>query len=367
MLECAEAGELVHVFDDRGSLLGSAYANPHSLITGRMLSRRQIEALDAGFWKSRLQAALSYRERMFPTPHYRWVHGEADGMPGLIVDRYGGDVVVQAHTAGIERHLDPLCTAIAEVSDPANIYLKNDARVRELDGLTCYTRVYAGGGDGEVAANESVVPGMPLWMRCQAMKGQKTGYFYDQRMNRRWVARFARGKRVLDLFAYVGAFAIQALHAGAEEVVSVDRSADSLAYARENTEAIGARDRWQGICADVNVTLGAMISAGERFDIVVCDPPAFAKGRKQVRAGLAGYTNLNRLAAKLVAPGGLLASSSCSGLVSEDEFLKSVSRGIREAALKAGVVHSAGAAPDHPWLAAMPETRYLKFYVFRIG
>jgi 23S rRNA (cytosine1962-C5)-methyltransferase len=356
-IEVGEPGGLAQVFDARGKLLGTAYANPHSLISGRMLSRKALESIDAEWWQRRLGAALQLRQALFDAPHYRWVHGEGDRLPGLIVDRFGDDVVVQAHTAGIERQLESICAAITALVAPSNIYLQNDIRVRKLEGLENYTRVHSGDGSGKIVAVENGVA-----MHAHALEGQKTGYFFDQRPNRAWLAPLTKEKRVLDLFSYVGAFAAQALQAGATEVVSVDASQTALEYAERNMSELGAAERWQGICADVMKWIPEQVAQGERFDVVVCDPPAFVKSRKLLREGLAGYQKVNKLAARLVAPGGMLCSASCSGLVSSDDLRKSVGAGVREAGRSARMIYEGGAGMDHPWLPAMPETRYLKFF-----
>jgi len=356
-IEVERPGDLAQVFDARGKLLGTAYANPHSLIAGRMLSRKALEQLDTDWWQRRLGMALQLRDALFAAPHYRWVHGEGDRLPGLIIDRFGDDVVVQAHTAGIERQLESVCEAITALVAPKNIYLQNDIRVRKLEGLENYTRVHSGDGTGEIVAVEHGVA-----MHAHALEGQKTGYFFDQRPNRAWLAPLTKGKRVLDLFSYVGAFSAQALQAGAAEVVSVDASQAALKYAERNMNELGAAERWQGVCADVMKWIPEQIAAGERFDVVVCDPPAFVKSRKLLREGLAGYQKVNKLAARLVAPGGILCSASCSGLVSSDDLRKSVSMGLREAGRSARIIYEGGAGADHPWLPAMPETRYLKFF-----
>lgn len=355
-IEVEQPGGLAQVFDARGKLLGTAYANPHSLITGRLLSRKALATLDVDWWQRRLRTALSLREAMFAEPHYRWVHGEGDRLPGLIIDRFGDDVVVQAHTAGIECQLEAICDAIEALIAPRNIYLQNDIKVRELEGLERYSRVGRGSGTGEIVAVEAGVA-----MHADALHGQKTGYFFDQRPNRAWLAPLARDKRVLDLFSYVGAFAAQALRGGAAEVVSVDASQAALDFAGRNMQELGAAEHWQGICADIMQWLPQQIEAGARYDVVICDPPAFVKSRKLLRQGLSGYQRVNKLAARLVAPGGILCSASCSGLVSSDDLRKSVGAGLREAGRAAQIIYEGGAGPDHPWLPAMPETRYLKF------
>jgi len=349
-------GGLVHVSDSRGHALGTAYANPASKIVARMLSKKSFSELKPAWWQERLGQALARRDWAFPTPHYRWVHGEGDKLPGLIVDRFDNDVVLQAHTAGIEMQLENIAAAIDALVKPANIYINNKANSRRYEGLESYTKVWKGSGDGIVEANENGIP-----MHCHALEGQKTGYFYDQRPNREWIGRLCHGKRVLDLFAYVGAFAVKALEYDAAEVVSLDASETALGWARRNVEAAGFGERWQGVQVDIMRALPDMAAIGERFDVVICDPPAFVKSRNRMQEGLRGYQKLAMEATKLVKPGGIFCAASCSGLVSSDDFRKSTVAGIREAGRGAQIVYEGGAGADHPWLPAMPETRYLKF------
>ncbi len=354
-------GGLVHVFSAHGTPLGTAYANPESRIVARLVSGRRLDALHPAWWRDRLKSALARREWLFDSPHYRLVHGEGDRLPGLIVDRFGEDLVLQAHTAGIERHLEAILDALEHLLKPKTIYVANRAGSRLLEGLPLDSYIARGDGDGSVAAVEGGIE-----LRCNALTGQKTGYFYDQRPNRAWMRRIARDRRVLDLFAYVGAFALQALAGGAREVVSVDSSETALSCAEANIRASAPSGRWRPIRADVLKLLPQLIEEGERFEIVICDPPAYVKSRARKQQGLRGYRKLARETARLVAPGGMLALASCSGLVSEDEFRKACLHGIREAGRAGSIVHVGGAGPDHPWNPAMPETRYLKFFVFML-
>jgi len=349
-------GGLVHVSDSRGHGLGTAYANPASKIVARMLSKKNFSELKSAWWQERLGQALARRDWAFRTPHYRWVHGEGDKLPGLIVDRFGDDVVLQAHTAGIEAELETIASAIDALVRPANIYINNKANSRRYEGLESYSKVWKGSGNGIVTANEAGIP-----MQCHALEGQKTGYFYDQRPNREWIGRLCKGRRVLDLFAYVGAFAVKALEHEASEVVSLDASEAALGWAKRNVGAAGFGDRWQGVQVDIMRALPEMAAKGERFDVVICDPPAFVKSRNRLKEGLRGYQKLAMEATRLVKPGGIFCAASCSGLVGSDDFRKATVAGIREAGRGAQIVYEGGAGADHPWLPAMPETRYLKF------
>ncbi|MDX8389862.1 MAG: class I SAM-dependent rRNA methyltransferase [Mariprofundaceae bacterium] len=360
-MEVGKAGELAHVYDSRGYLAGTAYANPNSLITARMLSRKAVNELDLAWWQKRLQAALTLRESFFPTSHYRWVFAEGDFLPGLVIDRFGDDVVIQAYTAGIELQLPTIIEAVQALVSPRNIYLQNNLKSRELEGLNQYAKVAVGDGDGLITAVEGGAS-----LHCHALSGQKSGYFYDQRPNRSWIANHVDGKRVLDLFSYVGAFAVQSLQAGASEVVSIDASESALAFAEENVKTLDASSRWQGVKADVMHVLADMQAGGEKFDVVICDPPAFVKGRKQMKSGLAGYEKLNTMASRLVSPGGILCSASCSGLVTFDEFRKVMGRSLRAGGHRAHTLYEGSAGVDHPSLPAMAETRYLKFMALHV-
>jgi len=360
-LEVAQPGGLVHVCDARGHVLGTAYANPHSRIVARMLSRKALQALKPGWWRDRLRAALTLRDWLFDAPYYRWVHGEGDKLPGLIIDRFGDDVVIQSHTAGMDRQLDAIVQAIDALVAPRNIYLNNRASSRLHEGLEQHAVRLKGAGDGIVTAREG-----ELALQGDALHGQKTGYFYDQRPNRQWVAAHCAGRRVLDLFSYVGAFAAHALAGGAHEVVSVDASATAMDWAHRNLACLPQAARWRGIKGDVTRTLKQMGDARERFDIVICDPPAYVKNRRKLEQGLRGYQQLAMHAARVLRQGGMLCAASCSGVVPMEAFRRATQQGIRQAGRGACIVYEGGAGADHPWLPAMPETRYLKFITFML-
>ncbi len=360
-LDPIEPGELVHVQDHRGHLVGTAYANPASKIIARMMSRKALPELKPSWWMERLQTALAWREWMHETPHYRWIHGEGDKLPGLVIDRFGEDIVIQSHTAGIDAQMDTIIQAVSRLVSPQAIYLNNRASSRRHEGIDRYARLVHGRGSGQVQVVENGAV-----LNCDALTGQKTGYFYDQRPNRTWVGKLCAGREVLDLFAYVGAFAVQALQGGARHVTSVDASQTALDWACRNVARLGAETSWEGIRGDVPRILQELGEQKRRFDIVICDPPAFVKSRSKRQAGLRGYQRLARSCATLVRPGGLLCTASCSGLISLDEFRLATLKGIREAGRSAQIVHVGEAGADHPWLPAMPEMRYLKFMAWRL-
>ncbi|RME85790.1 MAG: class I SAM-dependent rRNA methyltransferase [Zetaproteobacteria bacterium] len=349
-------GGLVHVYSAAGTPIGTAYAHPDNVIAARLISKSLLRELKPKWWEERLAEAARWREELVGGEHWRWVHGEGDRLPGLVVDRYGDQIVVQAHTAGIDRELDKILDAIERIARPRAIFAHHRIPGREKEGLPLENKRLRGEGDGELVAKEH-----GLVFRCHALFGQKTGYFYDQRTNRRWIRGIARGKRVLDAFSYVGGFALHALAGGAKEAVALDVSARALGYARANAEANGLSARFSAHQADAMEALAAMAAERTRFDLVVCDPPAFAKHKSQLSKALYGYQKLARLAAQVVAPGGMLAIASCSAVVPIEMFRRAVLKGVREAGRSASVVYQGGQAEDHPWPLAMPELAYLKF------
>jgi 23S rRNA (cytosine1962-C5)-methyltransferase len=337
-----------------GRPLGVYGFNPQPLIAARLLSRDPEAAIDEDFVAARLGRALALRERLVGAPFYRLVHAEADGLPGLIVDRYGDCLVVQPNSAVADR-LAPLVTAaLRRLLAPAAIVLRGDSPARTLEGL---------------AATESIegAPALPLELIengarffADPVGGQKTGWFYDQRDNRAMVARLARGLSMLDAYCYSGGFAVQAALGGAAAVTGIDRSADALALAERAAAANGVAGRCAFRRGEVFAELAALAGERRRFDIVAADPPAFVKSRKDLPQGLRAYRKLARLAAALVAPGGFLFIASCSHNVAPDDLAGEVARALADAGRGGRILHRGGAAPDHPVHPALPETAYLK-------
>ncbi len=352
------------VASDRAAL-GVAMFNPHSLICARLVSRRPDDRLDSGLLTSRLARALTLRARLFDRPHYRWVHAEADGLPGLVIDRYGDVVVVQANSAGLDRVIEDVVGAVRALVDPAAIVLRNDSAARGLEGLASEVRVAWGTVDGPVPLEED---GVRLF--ADPIDGQKTGWFFDQRANRaaaaRLVARVGEGCRVLDLYGYAGGFGVRCAVAGASAVTIVDRSEAALALAARAADANGVSDRVEVRRADVFQLLDRAASAGERYQIVVADPPAFARSKKDVGPGLRAYRKLARLSARVTAPGGFLVIASCSHTITVEAFAEQVARGVADAGRGARVLISAGADLDHPVHPFLPESAYLKAQILSI-
>jgi 23S rRNA (cytosine1962-C5)-methyltransferase len=348
-------GTLVTLRRADGSALGVAMFNPHTLIAARLLDRDPDRVIGARFFARRIERALRLREQLFDEPFYRLVHAEADGLPGLVVDRFDDVLVVQSNAAGMVLAQPLVFESLAAILRPRTIVLRNDSPARTQEGLPSEIRVVAGAFDKRLLLRENaaVFPFDPL-------AGQKTGWFFDQRPNRAFVAALAKGARVLDLYCYTGGFAVQAARAGAARIVGIDRSEPALTLAREAAVLNAVDDRCVFRRGEVFAEAERLATDGERFDIVIADPPAFAKSRKEVPAALRGYRKLARLAAGLTARGGFLFMASCSYNVSEPEFAEAVRRGLADAGRNGRIIRLAGAGPDHPVHPALPETAYLK-------
>ncbi len=354
-------GSVVALATAGGERLGLATFNPHSLIGARLLSRDVDTPVDAAFFAARLARAQALREKLIGRPFYRLVHAEADGLPGLIVDRFGDIFAVQANTAGMDRLLPQIVEALQAIFAPQAIVLKNDSPVRGLEGLGQGVDLAHGKVDGAIAVEE-----YGAHFFADLVGGQKTGWFYDQRDNRHLVGRLCKGARVLDVYCYAGGFAVQAALGGAREVLAVDRSETALALAQRSAAANGVEGRLRTRKAEAFEALEAMSAAQERFEVVIVDPPAFVKSRKDIKAGTQGYRKLARLAAQLVAPGGLLFIASCSHLMEPPLFADTVRHGLADLRRGARVLYSLGAAPDHPVHPALPESAYLKAQLLQL-
>jgi 23S rRNA (cytosine1962-C5)-methyltransferase len=350
-----EPGTLVRLEAAAGETLGVAFFNPHSLVAARLLSRDAEAAIDAPFLAARLSRAHALREALYREPYYRLVHAEADGLPGLAIDRYGDVLACQVNAAGMERLIEPLVAALEEVVRPRVVLLRNDAPVRALEGLASYVRC----AKGELAAPVELVENGCRFLADLA-GGQKTGWFYDQRENRAFMASLARGKRVVDLYCYSGGFAIAAAAAGAREVLGIDRSEAALALAERAAELNGVAPHCRFRRGPAFGEMERLAAADERFDLVICDPPAFVKSKRELAAGAKGYRKMARLAAALAADGGFVFLASCSHNMEPERFAEEVRRGLAQAGRNGRILRSAGAAPDHPVHPFLPETAYLK-------
>jgi 23S rRNA (cytosine1962-C5)-methyltransferase len=355
-------GDAVLVFSARGDCLGTAYYNPHSLIAGRLLSRRP-EAIDTvEFFRERLAAAIAYRRRLYgELATLRLVHGEGDGLPGLVVDRYGEVLSIQLLTLGMDRRRAPILQALRELLAPAAIVARNDVAVRELEGLPQQVELLYGELPPEVLIDEH-----GLRFRVDVTGGQKTGHFLDQKENHLALRGRVAGERVLDLFCYSGSWSLHAAHFGAREVIGVDISAGALALAEENAR----RNELQATCSFVRADgfdlLRDWSRSGERFGTVVLDPPAFVKSKKKLAEAIRGYLTINRRAMELVAPGGTLFTCSCSHHLQREDFLDLLRQAAAQAGRPARLLELRGQAFDHPVLLACPETDYLKCAVLQL-
>jgi 23S rRNA (cytosine1962-C5)-methyltransferase len=354
-----QAGELVRVLAHNDRALGLAYVNPKSLIAARMLETWHIP--DAKWLAARIRAAMSLRDRLYPNPYYRLVYGESDGLPGLVVDRYGTRCVAQIGTAGMERLKPQIQEALNEVLRCEALLFKNDSSTREMEGLPGYVEAAKGSFDKPALVIED-----GLEFQAPLLEGQKTGWFFDQAANRRALLKFVpQGARVLDVFSYVGAWGVRAAHHGAREVTCVDSSAAALELAAANARRNGVKlDTRKGDAFDV---LEELARQGARFDVVIVDPPAFAKRKKDLPKALAAYKRLNQLAIQVIADEGILVSCSCSYHVSAEELQDAIAKAARGADKHLQVLEMGGQAPDHPVHPAIPETRYLKAYFCRIN
>lgn len=348
-------GSLVRLTTDAGETLGIAGFNPHSLIAARIVDRSPKAVVDADYLAGRIEQSLALRDRLFDAPHYRLVHAEADGMPGLVVDRFGDALSVQLNSALMERLREPLIEALDRVLSPRTVVLRNDSSVRKLEGLESEIAVVTGDASEPVEASEYGVRFL-----ADLLGGQKTGWFFDQRDNRRFMGPLSSGGRVLDLFCNTGGFALHAAVAGAREVVAVDRSAPSLALAERSAALNGVVDRCSFTKADAFAEMERLYNEKQRFDVVVADPPAFIKSKKDIKAGSKGYRKMIRMAAKLVTPQGYLFVASCSHNMTPELFDEQLQKGLEEARRTGRILRRAGAAPDHPVNPWLPESAYLK-------
>jgi 23S rRNA (cytosine1962-C5)-methyltransferase len=354
-----KAGELVRVLAHNDRALGLAYVNPKSLIAARVLETWKIP--DTAWLAERIRAAMTWRDRLYPKPYYRLVYGESDGLPGLVIDRYGSTCVVQIGTAGMEQLKPQLQEALSQVLKYEALLFKNDSAAREMEGLPSYVEAVKGSFDAPALVIED-----GLEFEAPLSEGQKTGWFFDQAANRRALSKYLPpGGRVLDVFSYVGAWGVRAAHHGAREVTCVDSSAAALdlaaANARRNRVKLVAR---KGDAFDV---LAEFAKQGARFDVVIIDPPAFAKRKKDLPKALAAYKRLNQLALQVLAAEGILVSCSCSFHVSAEELQDAIAKAARGAGKHVQILEMGGQAPDHPVHPAIPETRYLKAYFCRIN
>jgi 23S rRNA (cytosine1962-C5)-methyltransferase len=341
--------------------IGVGYVNPRSLICARLVARGVEHPLDVSLLAHRLQVALALRERLHTEPFYRLLYGESDGVPGLTLDRFDDVVVAQATTAGIERLKPQVEAAVQKVVKPRALIWKNDAGVRALEGLMEYADIGFGDPPGALRVREGGVE-----FAVDAIGGQKTGWFYDQRANRDALAPYVKGARVLDMFAYLGAWGLRAAAMGAKEVACVDASASAVKLIGENAAHNGLADRVRAERADAFDFLKDLRERREHFDVVILDPPAFVKRKKDMKEGALAYRRINELAMQVLARDGVLVTCSCSYHMPRAALLDAVQKGARHLDRSAQVLQSLQQAPDHPVHPAIPETDYLKGFICRV-
>ncbi len=345
-------GAVINVRGEDGRAFGTGYFNPKSLIAIRLWSDDCDVVIDRDFFAVRLKRALALRSAIYDKPFYRLVHAEGDALPGLVIDRFDDTLAVQIGTAGMERQTETLLQALEIVVKPKTVILRNDAPSRALEGLDSHVKTVKGEGR-RIAVEEN---GARYF--ADLAEGQKTGWYYDQRDNRAFIAGLAKGKTVLDAYSYTGGFGILAAKAGAKEVVCLDSSAPALAIAEESARANSVTIK--AVKADVFEELERLKAAGERFDIVLTDPPPFVKSKKDLEPGAKAYRKLARLAADVTAPGGVMMTASCSHNIPPERFAQECAQGLLRAGRAAAMIRQSGAGPDHPVHPLLPESAYLK-------
>ena len=355
-------GALAVLEDSERNPISLVAVNPSSKIICRVLDTDLNAPVDTGWFATRFERALALRERLYDAPYYRLVHAEADGMPGVVIDRFGDTCVVQPNAAWAEARIDQLAEALAQVTGVTKILKNAGGRTRALEGLDDQSSVLL----GDAPAGPLPVPMNGATYMADLTGGQKTGLFYDQRPNHAFAAGLAKDARVLDVFSHVGGFALATLAGGAASALAVDGSAPALELAEKGAEAGGMADRFTTRQGDAFEVLTALGQEGAQFDVVICDPPAFAPNKQALDAGLRAYERIAKLAAPLVAEGGYLGLCSCSHAADLAKFREASLRGIGRAGRQAQLLYTGAAGPDHPQLPQLAESGYLKAVFFRL-
>ena len=371
--EDAENGVLVDAVSEKGKYLGTGFLSRKSKIRVRLISRNTNDRFDAAFWKRRIKYAWDYRKVVMgsDTGCCRVIFGEADGFPGLTVDRFSELLVVQTLSVGMERIKDTLFPLLAEVlredeQDIRGIFERNDVAIRELEGLEQYKGWYPLPGETHPESPVTEICENGIFYKVDVENGQKTGFFLDQKYNRLAVARLAKGRRVLDCFTHTGSFALNAARGGAKHVTAVDVSEFAVECARRNAERNGLGDVMECVAANVFDLLPALAQQPVKYDFIILDPPAFTKSRKTVAGAERGYKEINLRALKLLPRGGYFATASCSHFMPSELFVKMLKSAAADAGVELRQIEARQQAPDHPILWNVPETDYLKFYIFQV-
>ncbi len=356
-----DAGDLVDVLMPNGRFYARGFYNPNSKIRVRILTFID-ERIGPAFWQERVARAVRLRQQVVSgTTAYRVIYGEADWLPGLIVDQYGDVLVMQTLSSGMDRRKEMLAELLCKETRTSRVYLRNDAKTRLLEGLTPVTGFLCGNGATTIEVQEG-----PAHFIVDVAQGQKTGWYCDQRENRFAAARFASGRAVLEVFCHTGAFGMQAALAGAESVEGLDISEEALAMARNHAKLNGVQERCSYRSADAFEEMRRLAQARRQYDVVILDPPAFARSKQAVPRALAGYKDINLLGIRLTKPEGIVVTSSCSHHVSDTDLWKVIGRAAQDAKRPVRLLEQRGQASDHPVLATMPETRYLKCFVLQV-
>ena len=354
-------GQWCHVTNNRGRVLGTAYVNPNTLICARIVSRFENHVLDKQKLSERIQQALRLRESVFNVPCYRLVFGESDALPGLVIDRFHDVLVVQISTAGINAIQDDLIEVLTDVVKPETILLRNDVASRELEGLELFSKTVFGNLPELVELEENNTRFV-----TSLEHGQKTGWFYDHRLNRQRTQHYVKDKRVLDVFSYVGGWGVEALQAGAKAVTCVDASSLALDLAKQSAALNKREKKFSTIEGDAFEVLKSLAEDKEKYDVVILDPPAFVKRRKDLKEGSLAYRRINRLAMSLVKNEGILVSASCSYHLGREQLLNEIRQATYQANVECQVLEQGHQGPDHPVHPAMKETDYLKSYICQV-
>ena len=354
-------GTIATLEDSERATIGTVTVNPESKIPVRLMDRDPEAVIDAAWIERKIRFAFEHRQRLFDTPFYRLIHAEADGLPGVIIDRFGDAAVIQPNAAWAEAMYAELEAALIAVTGVTTVVKNATGRARKLDGLDEESAVTTGAVDAPIPVSMNGATYM-----ADLLGGQKTGLFLDQRANHAFAAALAKDGDVLDVFSHVGGFSLAALANGAKSALAIDGSAPALALAEQGAEAMGASDRFATRRGDAFDTMTAMAEEGAKFDLVVCDPPAFAPSKQALDKGLRAYERVARMGAALVKPGGYLVLCSCSHAAELGKFRDSSLRGVARGGRVAQLIHTGSAGPDHPTHAMLAETSYLKALFLRL-
>jgi 23S rRNA (cytosine1962-C5)-methyltransferase len=355
-------GDIVDVFYHNGKFCGKGYVNPLSQIMVRLLTRNRQEVIDGAFFHQRILKAWNYRKKLGYTTNCRLVFGEADDLPALIIDKFNDYLVIQTLSLGMDKWKTAIVEALVSIFAPKGIYERNDVPVRELEGLPQQKGFLYGSFDTDIMIEEN-----GLHFSVDIANGQKTGYFLDQQDNRREIASIVKGADVLGVITYTGTFEVHAAHYGAKSVLGIDISEQAVARANQNAAFNHLQDRCSFMCSNAFDTLKEWGKEGKQFDVVMLDPPAFTKSRSHINKALTGYKEINLRGMKLLKDGGFLVSSSCTNLVSAQQFLQTIEAAAKDAHKKVRQVNFRHQSGDHPIIWGMENTHYLKFLIAEIS